>query len=182
MYNENAINSYNELMDAVTKATSGDVKFLAEEKGTLTMRLSRGFKVVVYEDNHTVNLEFKYGNIIKRFYCPSYEDALETILNAENGNVDFQKYISKNSFARVFIRAVGISIFLLGVALFIVGTFGQVVTIYGAISDSFRPVYVYLSLVLSFMVALFGASALMYLGRKLIKRKICDKTDEFDNR
>ena len=177
-YKEYQINSYKELMAAVSDATSDSVKFVAEEKGAMIMRLSSGFKVVVYEDNHTVNLEFKYGNINKMFYCFNYQEAFQTILNADNGNIKFANPVQMSSAGKIFTRVIGVITFILGITLLAVAGFILLGLVYGAIYESFSPIYKYLALFITFEVALFGASALMYLGLKLVKRKIYDKIDE----
>lgn len=174
---ENHIHSYKELMAAVSDATSDSVKFVNEENGAMIMRLSSGFKVIVYEDNHTVNLEFKYGNINKMFYCFNYQEAFQTILNAENGSIKFAAPAQMIKIGKIFTRVIGVITFVLGVALFISAGFILLGVIYGAIYDGFSPVYKYLSLLITFVVVLFGASASMYLGLKLIRRKIYDKTN-----
>ena len=178
---ENAINSYEELMTAVSEASNGSVKFVKQEKGVLIMQLSKGFKVEVYEDNHTVNLGFKYGNILKMIYCDNYNVAFETILNAERGLIKFQEPLYMRTGGKILIRIAGIVVFSLGMLLFLVGGFLQIATLYGAITAGFKPFHIHITLILCFFVALFGASALMYLGFKLIKRKIFAKNDIIEN-
>lgn len=175
---ENHIHSYEELMAAVTEATSGSVKFVSEEKDILTMRLSSGFKVVVYEDNHTVNLEFKCGVVIKTFYCFNYEEAFKTILSTETGNIKFADPVQMGSVGKIFTRVRGVITFVLSIALFIASGFIMLGVIYGGIYERFSPFYVYLALFITFVVVFLGAVGLMYLGMKLLRRKIDDGLDK----
>ena len=175
---EEHIHSYEELMSAVSDATSGSVKFVSEEKGTLTMRLSSGFNIVVYEDNHTVNVEFKCGGVNKIFYCFNYQEAFQTILHAETGNIKFTDPVQMSSVGKIFARVTGVITFVLSIALFIVAGFILIGIIYGGVYEGFRPFYTYLALFATFAVVFFGAIVLMYFGVKLLRRKIVGKFDE----
>ena len=174
---EENIHSYEELMAAVSEATSGSVKFVAEEKGTLTMRLSSGFEVDVYEDNHTVNLEFKCGVVSKTFYCSNYQEAFNTILSAETGNIKFADPVQMSSVGKIFTRVTGVITFVLSIVLFIAAGFIMLGVIYGGIYEGFSPFYAYLALFITSVVVFLGAIGLLYLGVKLLRRKIVDKLD-----
>lgn len=175
---EENIHSYEELMAAVTEATSGRVKFVAEENGTLIMQLSSGFKVVVYEDNHTVNVEFKCGVVNKTVYCFNYQQAYQTIMNAETGNIQFADPVKMSSARKIFTRVTGAITFVLSIALFVAAGFIMLGVIYGGIYEGFSPFYVYLALFISSVVVFLGAIGLMYLGVKLLRRKIDNGLDK----
>ena len=64
------INSYETLTQALSETTLGAIEFISEEKGELKLRLSNGFKVIVCEDNHTVNVFIKYGNFVEIIRMP----------------------------------------------------------------------------------------------------------------
>ena len=180
--NENHINSYEELMVAVSEATSGSVKFVAEEKGALTMRLSSGFKAIVYEDNHTVNVEFKCGVVSKTFYCVNYQEAFNTILNAETGNIKFADPVQMSRIGKIFTRVIGAITFVISVVLFFAAGFILLGVIYGGVYEGFSPFYAYLALFMSFIAVLSSAITLMYVGIKLLRRKIVDKRVGNDNK
>ena len=175
---EENIHSYEELMVAVSEATSGSVKFVAEEKGTLTMRLSSGFRAIVYEDNHTVNVEFKCGVVSKTFNCFNYQEAFKIIMNVETGNIQFADPVQMSRTGKIFSRVTGSITFFLSVALFIAAGFIMLGVVYGAIYESFSPIYAYSALLLSSIVVLLGAIVLMYFGVKLLRRNIYSKIDE----
>ena len=175
---EESIHSYEELMAAVSEATSGSVKFVAEEKGTLIMQLSSGFRAIVYEDNHTVNVEFKCGAVSKTFYCSNYQEAFQTIMNAKTGNIQFTDPVKMSRIGMIFTRVTGAITFVLSIALFVAAGFIMLGVIYGGIYEGFSPFYVYLALFISSVVVFIGAVGLLYFGMKLLRRKINDKIDE----
>lgn len=161
------INSYESLAQALSTATSGAIQFIAQEKGELKLRLSKGFKVIVYEDNHTVNVMIKYGNKSDLKFCRDYQDAYETILAVEDGSLKYEPYGKMDVCKKIVISLFAVVIFILGTILLGIGGILLIAPIYSGIMDGFRPFYVYIALFFSATAVLLGANALMYFGKKI---------------
>lgn len=163
---KNTINSYESLTQALSTATSGAMQFIAQEKGELKLRLSKGFKVIVCEDNHTVNVMIKYGNKSDLKFCRDYEDAYETILAVETGELKYEAYGKMDVGKKIVMSVFAVVIFILGIMLLCTGGFLVIAPIYSGIVEGFRPFYVYVALFFSAVAVLTGANALMYFGKK----------------
>lgn len=164
------INSYESLTQALSTATSGAIEFVSEEKGVLELRLSNGFKVIVCEDNHTVNVIIKYGNKSDYKFCRDYMDAYETILAVENGTLKYEPYGKLDAIKKIVLCIFSVAIFILGIILLLTGGILVIAPIYSGFVDGFEPFYVYVALLFSGAAVLLGANALMYYGKKIIKK------------
>lgn len=167
---KNTINSYESLTQALSTATSGAIEFIAEEKGVLKLRLSNGFKVMVCEDNHTVNVIIKYGNKSDYKFCRDYQDAYETILAVENGTLKYEPYGKLDAIEKALLSIFAVVIFILGIILLLAGSFIIIAPIYSGLVDGFEPFYVYVALLFSGVAVLLGSNALMYYGKKIISK------------
>lgn len=161
------INSYESLAQALSTATSGAIQFIAQKKGELKLRLSKGFKVIVYEDNHTVNVIIKYGNKSDLKFCRDYQEAYETILAVEDGTLKYEPYGKMDAINKIVLGIFAVIIFILGIILLLVGGIILITPIYSGIMDGFRPFYVHVALFFSAAAVLLGANALMYFGKKI---------------
>lgn len=161
------INSYESLTQALSDTTSGAIQFIAQERGELKLRLSKGFKVIVCEDNHTVNVIIKYGNKSDLKFCRDYQEVYETILAVEDGTLKYEPYGKMDAIKKIVASIFAVIIFILGIMLLLVGGILLIAPIYSGIMDGFRPFYVYVALFFSTAAVLLGANALMYFGKKI---------------
>ena len=132
------------------------------------MRLSKGFKIIVCEDNHTVNVIIKYGNKSDLKFCRDYQDAYEAILAVEDGSLKYEPDGKMDACKKIVISLFAVVIFILGIILLGIGGILLIAPLYSGIMDGFRPFYVYIALFFSATAVLLGANALMYFGKKYI--------------